>query len=155
MKRINSFINEKLKINKDIISKQDIYEKGNMIEGIMYILGDINDYSKIMDIITEWVDESTKKVYIYVSNIDIKYKKEYNDIIEYKDKCITLQSTDGHLLTDAVKTVIKKGENIYKDSEENIKQSKYFITSIYSYKNALVIMIDGWMPIYIEKSAYI
>ena len=136
MNNLSTYILEKLHLNKDIkIERNTVID--NMLE-----IADCEDNKKIREFFTTWVNDYSKKIYCYVSDIDYKYR--YKD---FKFDKIYISMVDFKLM--------KKAENLANQStiykKDNPTEDK--VTKITLSQNDLAIYFTGgWNPIIFEKS---
>lgn len=132
---INKYISEKLHLNKDIKTND-----GSVVDNMLEIVN--TDEEKIKKIFTTWINDYSKKLYCYVSDIDYKYRYKdfkFDNISINKIDFIELKKAEG--LADQ--------STVYKSKDENNKIEKINLS-----QNDLAVYFNaGWNPVIFEKSS--
>ena len=142
MKKLDTYIIEKLRINKDTKSNYKSY-----IDGILFILGIediVNDKSKVKNKILDWLGDYSKTLYCYCSKKD--YDNRLAKVKEELDAKISFSPIENSLMAKAINLTDKKvydGRKEGDDIVEKILISDYDIA---------IYLFDKLYPIIFEKS---
>lgn len=146
MKLLNTYISEKLVLNKDIKQEHDDYL--DLILNAIYCMREIkkddpessiDDFNKVKRILKDWISDTTNRIYVYVSDFDkALYNRLREKYIDNKEK-VVINMIDELELDKSLKYASQSC--VYKSSSaiKKIELSQYFL-AIYGKVNGRILL---------------